>query len=460
MAQASVAPSAGANGNGPQPQSFIRIHSDSQQSLDQLFNPTQNTVPLRNRNLPLSFFNPSVRNDIMESSNSANDDQSSPRATGFHHRSVSFDHNHQNHSSAGGQIAHSRPVNSFHQRTHSTLAPMPRLLSNNSSHQSSHEFISQEVSSPSQEQAFVADSSSHQLNRQPNLHHHSHSNSGWSSAANSTDNLSSPSWAASQPSLSAHTVPNHQTIPAPTHQQQQQPMQLGQDGVTSGSMLQQHEPIMSPAHSHQNIFYSSNGNHHHHHHQHSNSTAHPAMAQQLANTHNCSGNLHTRSMSFNPHQSSDMHAHQAHHHGFHARTHSTVGPISSPTMAPCNQHAISNHSLHGSSQELNYQSNTIHTSSATGWSSSGYSTDDTTASSRQNWPAAGQAQQQQQPMVAQTNLQQAVTPTHSLKPAMPNQLHNHHHPHDPRLHHHHHHMQAQASHQPTHQPQQQLYYHV
>lgn len=41
---------------------IIRIHSDSQQSLDRLFNPqineASNVVPLRQRNLPSSFFKP------------------------------------------------------------------------------------------------------------------------------------------------------------------------------------------------------------------------------------------------------------------------------------------------------------------------------------------------------------------------------------------------------------------
>jgi hypothetical protein len=49
----------------PQQQSIIRVYTDSQQSLDNLFNPppTATAVPLRCRNLPQSFFNPSAKLD-------------------------------------------------------------------------------------------------------------------------------------------------------------------------------------------------------------------------------------------------------------------------------------------------------------------------------------------------------------------------------------------------------------
>jgi hypothetical protein len=101
------------NGNGggqgendlAQPRSFIRIHSDSQQSLDQLFNPTlTSSVPLRNRNLPSSFFNPSVK---------THENGNHVLANNLHSRSISFDQRNPD----VPQLH--RP--NFHLRTHSTL---------------------------------------------------------------------------------------------------------------------------------------------------------------------------------------------------------------------------------------------------------------------------------------------------------------------------------------------------
>lgn len=99
------------NGNQQRPQSFhlrstsfdvirseptngiIRIHSDSQQSLDRLFNPstTQATVPLRNRNLPASFFNPAWKTDHNNDSKSPQGHDGQSRQLSFHSRSTSFD---------------------------------------------------------------------------------------------------------------------------------------------------------------------------------------------------------------------------------------------------------------------------------------------------------------------------------------------------------------------------------
>lgn len=87
--------------------SHVLIHSDSQRSLDQLFdlNTSQNSVPLRNRNLPNSFFNPSTSQSSLNNV---------PRS---HSRSTSFN-----------QItaAQNRPYRS-HMRTQSTIVPMSSI---------------------------------------------------------------------------------------------------------------------------------------------------------------------------------------------------------------------------------------------------------------------------------------------------------------------------------------------
>lgn len=94
------------------PGGIIRVYSDSQQSLDRLFNPTntQSTVPLRSRNLPASFFNPNLRIDENQT-------------ISLHSRSTSFDPRRLNPQS-------SRPnqINSVHNRTQSTLIPATGLL--------------------------------------------------------------------------------------------------------------------------------------------------------------------------------------------------------------------------------------------------------------------------------------------------------------------------------------------
>jgi len=101
---------------------IIRIHSDSQQSLDRLFNPpnTQSTVPLRNRNLPASFFNPSWQTNKDEESPLGERRQQNNTTNSLHNRSTSFDHRRNN--LAGQQHGN------VHMRTQSTLAPMTGLM--------------------------------------------------------------------------------------------------------------------------------------------------------------------------------------------------------------------------------------------------------------------------------------------------------------------------------------------
>lgn len=106
--------------------STIMEHSDSQQSLDRLFNPQNNPQrPLRERDLPASFFNPNL---------SANQS--------FHHRSTSY-----NPTSSNLQQSRTLPIGQqpqprvmtdnnnagFHHRTQSTVTPMTTYSDTNSS---------------------------------------------------------------------------------------------------------------------------------------------------------------------------------------------------------------------------------------------------------------------------------------------------------------------------------------
>lgn len=98
------------------------LHSDSQQSLDRLFNPTSmpSYTPLRDRNLPASFFNPPWKTNNRDG---GEDNVSMGEApVSFHSRSVSFD---QRQTSKAP--IHRRNIN-LHMRTQSTLAPMTSLM--------------------------------------------------------------------------------------------------------------------------------------------------------------------------------------------------------------------------------------------------------------------------------------------------------------------------------------------
>lgn len=96
----------------------IRTYSDSQQSLDKLFN-NQNseaTIPLRNRNLPASFFDPlwQLRRD-----GGPLGQQQRRNPVLLHSRSTSFE---------PGRNQPPRLHNTIHMRTQSTLAPMTGLV--------------------------------------------------------------------------------------------------------------------------------------------------------------------------------------------------------------------------------------------------------------------------------------------------------------------------------------------
>lgn len=91
------------------------LHSDSQQSLDRLFNPASmpSYTPLRDRNLPASFFNP-PRNQR----GAAGESDGGPPVSTFHSRSISFDQR-----QTVKAPTQRRNIN-LHMRTQSTLAPM------------------------------------------------------------------------------------------------------------------------------------------------------------------------------------------------------------------------------------------------------------------------------------------------------------------------------------------------
>ena len=391
----------------PAPQSFIRFHSDSQQSLDQLFNPqSQSSVPLRNRNLPLSFFNPSLQTETNETATNGTNN--------FHSRSISLNHNQQAPAARAPQRLN------LHMRTHSTLAPMPRLLCNHSSNQSSQECISTPVQQQNHHHVINNNSSSTSTtstttnNNNNNLHHHHHhhhehhsqNSNGWSSAGNSMDDLSaSPNWIAGQPAQN-HAVPMQQSAPV----------------VCAGAP--QHQPLIQGpvAVQHQQVFQNVNPL--------------PSVPQQPTD-HVCPNNLHGRSISFNQRPDTRVTG-----HGFHMRTHSTIAPMSGAH----NHNQVNGHvSSHQSSQDFSINSNNTNTSSSTGWSSSGYSSDDMTSTGN-SWTAAGQPAMTQVPHQVpcpMANAQVLSSPTN--------------------LHHHHHHNQAatiQHQHQQPQLAQEQMFYHV
>lgn len=428
----------------PQPQEFqsnpiIRVHPDSQQSLDRLFNPVQTAVPLRDRQLPKSFFNPGFKanesNDNNNNNNGTTNGNHHAPNQSVHFRSMSFD-----------QRPNGRVHQSFHMRTASTLAPMPVLASSN---QSSHQSSSNEFNS------FTNNSTSQSAN------------GGWSSSGNSMEDLMATKCEISNGGTGCQSIVQQAPASAATattttgtngqpgqillEQQQSQ-----QRNTHYHSTIHHHHPAQSPMHQQQQPPTTMQqaqqhvNHHHHHHHSHPNNHQHYApiihshqqqasqspLQQQPAPTtmqqppppppqpihhehvpmhshqpmqhqqqqapqdhlarpafyssgtnnhinHHCTNhvtpvtnNLHSRSMSFDQRQGP-----RTMNQNFHMRTHSTV-------LAPMSGASSTNHSSHQSSHEfLNYTNQTIQ--SANEWSSSGYSTDDMTANGVSGGVACG-----------------------------------------------------------------------
>lgn len=376
---------------GQQPQSFIRIHSDSQQSLDQLFNPTsQPTVPLRNRNLPHSFFNPSVKpQDGQVTNGSATNGHSAVDAHGasLHQRSISFDQRQQ--VPTNQPIVNQRHLN-LHTRTHSSIVPMPRLVSNHSSQEFLDESAPMQLDANNVQANNVSTLNSdsitlHQSYQQDELSQHHHSNNhtsntnhnhqstisnGWSSTGNSLEELSpNPQWIGDQHAMGPQQ-PNlrAQVLGAPVPAVPPEPAAMQQA-------------------THPQVFYST--------------LSVPAPADDPTQVHVVApNNFHGRSISFHQRPPEPQPS-----HGFHMRTHSTIAPMS----GPCNLHpAVASHqSSHQSSQDYLNHSAATDASGSTGWSSSGYSTDDMTANG-QCWPVGG-------PMMS-THIAQAPVATASAAP--------------------------------------------
>lgn len=373
-------------------QSFVRLYSDSQQSLDRLFNPVQASIPLRERKLPLSFFNPQHKPDEAPPLNGAPNGNTNHQVTianQLHSRSMSSDQR------PGIQSA--RP--NFHMRTHSTLAPIPTLSTNHSSHQSSHEF----------------------LNYTNNDSITDHNMNGWSSSGNSTDDLTSSSgcWANGHQEPSNHS--SQQLLMKPQEPAPQVPQAAPQPQHLMHHQQQQHLPTHQPAPM-QPIQSTE--------HQVGYTTCHTGQNQSM---HSCASNhvvgnqLHSRSMSFDQRPEPSAQVNQ----NLHMRTHSTVAPMVAMPRT--------NHSSHQSSHEfLNYTNVTSQTSN--GWSSSGYSTDD--LSSTSCWTATQQPQQLNQPP---PTVQQHIAPA-------PQQG----------MHTNHHYQHHQQTHMQQHSPQatQQLFYNI
>lgn len=100
---------------------IIRIHSDSQQSLDRLFNPAQsgNSVPLRQRNLPSSFFNPTPVSNLSSNTNVASYQNKHCRSTSY------------NFMNGAPTIHEARSNTNLHMKTHSALVTPVACNSNN-----------------------------------------------------------------------------------------------------------------------------------------------------------------------------------------------------------------------------------------------------------------------------------------------------------------------------------------
>jgi len=366
-----------------QPESFIRIHSDSQQSLDQLFNPTQSTgKPLRHRNLPASFFKQSLKEDepatIQNGTASPNG-----HAGNLHSRSVSFDHR---------SGVHAVGRSGFHMRTQSTLAPMPRVLSNQSSNQSSQEMLNYDQSGNRSGATCGHHNQDHNHPQHQSLsnnhHHHHHCNNGgthtWSNVTNSSDNLMSPSsWVAGQTQSPINSIPQHSN-PAPT--QQQQPM-MHTNYAANGTVSIQSNQGFYPSTGTNNGIHQQQSHHHH--------TP-------------CVNSIHNRSISFG-NQPVDANRTINHNMTHHMRTHSTIAPMqATPVISTNISSANSHHSSHQSSHEFLNKTNGVGQSGAN-WSSSGYSTDDLNA----GW-SSGTTQPVQQTFAQQAvpiaNQQQIVSP--------------------------------------------------
>lgn len=391
-----------------EPQSYIRFHSDSQQSLDQLFNPSQSAAkPLRHRNLPASFFKQSFNENGASPSNQSGDGTSDGRINNIHDRSIS------------------NPARlNLHMATRSTPAPMPRVLSNQSSTQSSRELLNYD---PNVNRTNTSCSHHNQDHNHPHNNHCSsgngHLSNGWSSVSSSTDNIApSSNWVAGQPQSPITAVPiqQHQASAA----QSQRTMMHQQANFTTNEATPMHLSNNQNAHTNTDTYHMQHPHNHH--------------------NNLCSNNNHARSISGLPIQPTravnitNVHPMRAHN-------------ISAPMQAipagisNANSHASSHQSSH---EFLNLTNSMNHiNSSATGWSSSGYSTDDLNS----GWPTNGSVAPQPFAQQVQTVVsQQQIAPGPAPATAMvvhshPQQTiahHHHHNQHDPHHHHHHHNHQT------------------
>lgn len=371
-------------GQQPNAESFVRIHSDSKQSLDRLFNPPSTAVPLRSRNLPRSFFDPIKR--------SANGDQTSPNGIGsnndynLHQRSISYGS--AGLQASGGNVGPNNPRN-FHLRTHSGLAPMSTLLaSNNSSFHSSQEFLLTDSGVSIVGNGMGQDDPMASTERWVN------DGSLMGSNPENLDYLSNS--AASRSNFTLNTL--HTSGQLGHEQHQAASIEPTVAARSRQQSLYNGDQVMEPLAQNNNGTTFATG--------HSTAMAH---------------GLHSRSMSFD--QRAGQHNGSPNTVGFnnlHIRTHSTLAPIAS--MQGVNQPAgfsqefrAYNQAPNGLSSNNDSNSNPINNNSdavnqsATGWSSSGYSSDDM-VSMANGWAGANQQLQQQQPAVqAQATLATATT---------------------------------------------------
>lgn len=143
---------------------IIKIHSDSQKSLDRLFNPQPGPVPLRQRNLPSSFFNPTAKpatvirqplhyrnfsspafmpnnnnnNNHLNQQKQQNQQQQHHHHHQHQHQSQTHQHNHQHNQHEPHQHHHHHHQHEHHQQQQYHQS---RQLAYGDGYSSSHEHI-------------------------------------------------------------------------------------------------------------------------------------------------------------------------------------------------------------------------------------------------------------------------------------------------------------------------------
>lgn len=372
-------------------ESFTLEHTDSQLSLDRLFNPptSPSVRPLRGRNLPRSFFTPGLK-----PAGDGSGDGTTPTNNGtppttattnhLHTRSMSYGQQPQPRLARAANHHQHQNVNNFHMRTHSLIAPMPEHSSGHSSLEgldsvSSTSINTSGIYEPPPLAAVPAAQPPAIMPINGNTQHQPVAGrTDWSMATNTMEHHHN--------GLSNDGV-NYMNS-AHRHQQQQQ-QQQPRHSLGSLSELSPHPSVELIAHPPPTMPTVSNNQ------QPNNfyglATANNSMHNNY-NTASTTNNFHHRSMSYDQHRPTHeglrggLSNHHNHQNNLHSRTHSTLAPMASAGahLGPAGYQT----STSTSREFLNYTANN---QSATGWSSSGYSSDDMTAAVNNGnfWVAPG-----------------------------------------------------------------------